>query len=76
MHPRQSPQHQLDRRQIVCALFAAVLAAGGLCPARAQDSGMVEFVRDLYAREIELHLSRKPDSAQSFLRCLPATCAR
>jgi hypothetical protein len=66
MNLRQLPPRRLDRRQIVCALFAAVLAAGGSSLARAQDSGMVEFVRDLYGREIEQHIARAPTSAEAF----------
>jgi hypothetical protein len=58
---------RFDRRQIVFALFAVVLvASGGLSYARAHDAGMVEFVRDLYAREIDLHNARAPVSAEAF----------
>jgi hypothetical protein len=63
MHPRQLPPCLFNRRQVVCALVAAAMPAGVV---RAQDTGMVEFVRDLYVREIELHLSRAPVSAEAF----------
>jgi hypothetical protein len=73
MHPRQSPSCRWDRRRLVFALLTAVLPA---CVARAQNAGMVEFVRDLYVRKIELHFTRAPVSAAAFLRCLPAICER
>ena len=66
MDPRQLLPCRLDRRQTVIALLAAVLTASGPGPARAQDSAMIEFVRDLYAREIAMHLARTPDSAEAF----------
>jgi hypothetical protein len=52
---------------IVFALFTLVLAAlGEPSPARAQDAGMVDFVRDLYVREIERHNTRSPMSDAAF----------
>jgi ribosomal protein S28E/S33 len=63
MDPRQLPRCRLSRRQFVCALVAVAMPMG---VARAQQGGMVEYVRDLYVREIEMHLSRKPSSAEAF----------
>jgi hypothetical protein len=46
------------------ALVAAIVT--GDRAARAVDIGMVEFVRDLYAREIEMHNARAPVSPEAF----------
>jgi ribosomal protein S28E/S33 len=63
MDPRQLPPCRLSRRQVICAFVAVTMPIG---VARAQGGGAVEFVRDLYVREIEMHLSRKPGSAEAF----------
>jgi hypothetical protein len=67
MHPRQLPRCRLNRRQVVCALFAAALAAGAVRPVRAQDGGdMVEFVRKLYVRQVALHAGKAPARGDAF----------
>jgi len=57
MHPRQL----LNRRQAVGALLAALLPAAAWA-----DADSVEFVRQVYAREVEMHAARTPPSNDEF----------
>jgi hypothetical protein len=66
MHPRQLPPCRLDRRQVVCALFAAALPAAVARPARAQDGNVIEFVRKLYVRQVALHAGKVPARGDAF----------
>ena len=59
MHPRQL----LSRRQAVCALAAAIIPVRG---ALADDIGVVEFVRALYARQIKMHTADERMSEAAF----------
>ena len=58
---------RFNRRQTFFVLLAPVLLVlGGLGSARAEDADMVEFVRDLFARELDRHDLRAPISDAAF----------
>ena len=68
MNERRLPTRRFDRRPICLALIGALIFAPHASQvAHALERGMLEFVRELYARETERHNARAPISEEAFL---------
>ena len=68
MNERRLPARRFERRPICLALIGALIFVPHACHvAHALERGMLEFVRELYARETERHNARAPISEEAFL---------